>query len=437
MDAIDRFGDSLVRAARVRGGLRRGFTARLPFRYAHADRPGGPVPRLRVLLIVLVLMLVFAAIGLAASGVILTGTPVQPVIHPQASAGEGLPVEGGSRLLALRVADPAGGPPWGMRIVHTTRGLVCVQIGRVYHGRLGDLGIDGAFGDDGRFHALTADAMPDLLGGFQGLMSGQCAAPGATDSSQIVGLEASAAGNPPAGKGVAAGRREISFGLLGSHARSITYRSGSTLHTSKVLPGLGAYMIVQRYSSGRPLASFSESLGRDEPGNYSSPASPDGALTSITYSYAGKRCVDDGRLRAASCGLSEVPAPSPAKLPVVHEPVRVRLLLHRRLITGANISFHAPYPVTSALQNYTTIAHGCEWFSASGPNADVARGATVTIAIGPRLAPSKACPRAFTITVYYVRMIRGLPEPTVVGTVTVREPPGTRPEPALRPPARL
>ena len=76
------------------------------------------------------------------------------------NAGIGVPAPGGSRLLALRTADPQGGPPWGMRLVHTTRGEICVQIGRLADGQLGQLGIDGAFHDDGRFHPLAPDILP-------------------------------------------------------------------------------------------------------------------------------------------------------------------------------------------------------------------------------------------------------------------------------------
>jgi hypothetical protein len=83
-------------------------------------------------------------------------------------------------------------------------------------------------------------------------------------------------------------------------------RSSVRSLTEPVLQGLGAYLIVQRHTGGRQLGSVSETDGRDAPGNYSAPASPNGALTAITYNYAGKLCVDDGRLRLTSCGLSEV-----------------------------------------------------------------------------------------------------------------------------------
>ena len=233
--------------------------------------------------------------------------------------------------------------------------------------------------------------------------------------------------SPGPGAGVPADRREISFGLLGVHAVSITYREGSQPRTQPVLPGLGADLIVQRYTSGRPLGSVSETDGRDEPGNYSGPAGPNGALTAITYNYAGRTCVDRGNLRMASCGLSEVPPPSPAALPIVHEPLHAHVHIHDHVITSAQISFHAPYPVTNAEESYSATAPGCHRGLAGGgsSNADVAGGGLVTISVGGSLA--SACGRAMTFTVYYVRFARGLPQPTRLGRITIHEPPGTHP----------
>ncbi|MGD0455842.1 MAG: hypothetical protein ABSB69_19830 [Solirubrobacteraceae bacterium] len=62
------------------------------------------------------------------------------------------------KLLGLRVADPAGGPPWGIRLALsqsrlTPRPDVAIQIGRVIDGRLGFIGQDNAFHDDHLFHA--------------------------------------------------------------------------------------------------------------------------------------------------------------------------------------------------------------------------------------------------------------------------------------------
>lgn len=432
MDAIDKFGQELVLAGARRHARRRLLPGRLGARFARTSPRRRVSAHVRVALIALALLLATAAIGLAASGVILTGSPVGTVRAPIATAGEGIPVRGGARLLSLRVPDPAGGLPWGMRIVHTTRGLVCVQIGRVYHGQLGELGIDGAFGDDGRFHPLPADALPDVRGGLEGWDDGECAEPQQIYAADSVGLELSAASSPPANQGVPADRREISFGLLGSHAVSITYRSGSQTRTEPVLPGLGAYLIVQRYTSGRPLGSVSETDGRDEPGNYSAPAGPNGALTAITYDYAGRTCVDTGNTRLAACGLSEVPPPRPAPLPTVHEPLRVHLEIHGHVIGSAEVSFTAPYPVENAIQDYYVWARNCKQREGlSALNADVARGATVRIPIsGFQLAD--ACGRSLKIEVQYARTDNGPVQPTLVGTATIRWPPGTHPAPLPR-----
>ncbi len=430
MDAMDRFGQELVLAGRRRhaGRLRAFFGAH----FARTSPRRRASTHVRVALVALVLVLATAAITLAATGVILTGSPVGTVRAPIATAGEGIPVTGGARLLPLRAPDPAGGLPWGMRIVHTTRGLICVQIGRVYDDQLGQLGVDSAFHDDGRFHPLPTDALPDVLANAAGWMTGNCASPGEIYAGDSVGLELSAATSPGPGAGVPADRREISFGLLGVHAVSITYREGSHTHTEPVLPGLGAYLIVQRYTSGRPLGSVSETVGRDEPGNHSGPASPNGALTAITYDYAGRTCVDRGNLRLASCGLSEVPPPRPAALPIVHEPLRAHLQIHNHVITSAQISFRAPYPVTNADEDYSVRAPACRRGLTGGSSqADVARGALVTIPVGGVL--SEACgDRAVKFTVEYVDFAGGLPQPTPLGSITIHEPPGTHPAPLPR-----
>ncbi len=431
MDAMDRFGQELVRAGQRRHAWRRPLPALFGTRFARRSSRRSASVHVRVALVAFVLVLATAAITLAATGVILTGSPVGIAVAPVATAGEGIPVAGGARLLPLRAPDPAGGLPWGMRIIHTTRGLICVQIGRVYDDRLGQFGVDDAFHDDGRFHPLPTDALPGDIANVAGWMAGNCSSPGATYAGDSVGLELSAAPGPRPGAGVPADRREISFGLLGVHAVSITFREGSKTRTQSVLPGLGAYLIVQRYTSGRPLGSVSETDGRDEPGNYSGPAGPNGALTAITYDYAGRSCVDRGNLRLASCGLSEVPPPRPAALPAVREPLHAHLHIHNHVITSAQISFHAPYPVTNADENYSVTAPVCHRaLAGDGSQTDVARGGLVTIPVGRVL--SEACGRAVTFKVEYVSFAGGLPRPTSLGNITIHEPSGTRPVPLPR-----
>lgn len=389
----------------------------------------GPFGRMRVGLLALVLGCASTAGALAASGVILTGSPVRTVEPPSATAGQGIPLPGASRLLPLRTPDPAGGLPWGMRVVRTTRGLICVQVGRVENGELGELGVDGAFHDDGLFHPLPADALPDVLRGPGSILDSDCEMPGATFSGDIVGLDRNAATDPRAGVGSLAGRREISFGLLGPHAISIAYRSGSATHTQRVLPGLGAYLIVQRYTSGRPLASASETDG-NERGNDRFPAGPNGALTAITYRF-GKVCTDTGRGQVdGPCDLrSGPPAPAPA-LPAAHPAVHAHLLIHGDLITGADISFRAPYPVRSAGEGYELFLRTCPGLSGGSTDSDVARGGVVSIRLGTSsLALAFACESTATFRVEYSREVDGLATPTRIGTISLSEPAGTHPAP--------
>jgi hypothetical protein len=78
------------------------------------------------------------------------------------SAGRALPSS--SELLSLRVPDPQGGPPWGLRLVRTTRGDTCIQLGRVEDGKLGSLGIDYAWNDDHQFHPFPDTSEGDDCG---------------------------------------------------------------------------------------------------------------------------------------------------------------------------------------------------------------------------------------------------------------------------------
>ena len=100
-----------------------------------------------------------------------------------------------------------------------------------------------------RFHALPAERCPiPFAPRSVQLRELRCA--GRHLCGSIVGLQASAATNPGTRSGVAptAGRSPSACSV--EHAVSITYRSGSKPH-SRGAAGLGAYLIVQRYTSGR------------------------------------------------------------------------------------------------------------------------------------------------------------------------------------------
>ena len=233
-----------------------------------------------------------AAAALAAALLVLTlaGAFDGGGARPPSSAASGsadAPSVSSVRLLALRVADPQGGPPWGMRLLSTTRGLLCAQVGRVAHGQLGELGVDGAFHDDGRFHALAAGQLPEV--GGQGIAAdGDCVAPKETFAGEIDGLDRNALSNPMAGLALSQ-RREISFGLLGPHALAISYRSGSRTLRRRVLAGLGAYLIVAPARQSGHLGTSGAAPGSDYADDLA-PAGLTGALVTITSRYGRTVC---------------------------------------------------------------------------------------------------------------------------------------------------
>jgi len=168
-----------------------------------------------------------AALGVAAV-VIGSATAVA------ASGLLGNPVASGPRLLggaqpgsvvlsALRVRDPAGGLPWGIRTYRPRNqpssrarygpGATCAQIGHVLDDKLGVIGEDGAFGDDGRFHPLPLQPASDDCAGAQGFVTygripasgysgpGSCAVPAATGGARGGDAAAALSGRSPALRG--------------------------------------------------------------------------------------------------------------------------------------------------------------------------------------------------------------------------------------------
>jgi hypothetical protein len=382
---------------------------------------------LRLPAIALLALLGTTTIALAASGVILTGSTVPPPGRLRPGYELGIPVRGGSELLPLRAPDPAGGLPWGMRVVRTTRGYLCVQIARVQDGMLGELGIDGAFHDDGRFHPLPANALgAQLAFGVNCELSGRSgfAAAIAGLPQSAAGLQPGAASNTSASVSHAS-LREISFGLLGKHARKIAYRSEDGVKTAEMLPGLGAYLIVQRATQGAQPGEASESSAPA-----GDPVGPNGTLTAITYSYGKRTCTVVGHGNALSaCGFSERP-PKATPLLVVHEPLHIQLEIHDHTITAAYLVFHAPYPVTSAAESYSVFSNGCRVSSGESTPYNVAKGAILHISIASILA--YACSRSVKISLYYTSSIDDNVAPTALGKVTVHIPRGDHAQPFPR-----
>jgi hypothetical protein len=191
---------------------------------------------------------------------------------------------GASRLLPLRVPDPEGGLPWGMRIIRTTRGELCVQIGRIEHEQLGELGIDGVFHDDGRFHQMPADVLPETsrvgtsVYNNDATESVSCHLVGQAVAGEHLGVDRSAgAANGHVQRIPRRELRNLSYGLLGPAAVSVSYHDGAKPHTAAVLAPIGAYLIVQRATRGEQVGSGQESLGSE------GDLPPSAPLTAITY----------------------------------------------------------------------------------------------------------------------------------------------------------
>lgn len=393
-----------------------------------------------LLAVTLVTLLALATIALAATGVILTGTAVRPeeVLNP--SVGLGVPAPGASELLPLRVADPAGGPPWGMRIVSTTRGEVCVQVGRVHNGQLGELGVDGAFHDDGRFHPIPVDALPRdefhhrVFDSLLGTATTSCHVAGESVAGEHVGVSQSAAAHTPRSPAPVSGLRDLVYGMLGPQAVSVSYREGGKDRTARVLAPTGSYLIVIPTTPHQQVGYGNEALGTD------SDLAPGPPLTTITYRIHGRLCQRDPSQPpgasfhvARACPRPQFPASS-GPIRELHQRLRVRLLISHDLITGARVTLTAPFAVNSAREHYTvsvpmipcTAQPGV--FSASQETTarNIARGAVISWRVPDPFANVCRGHQA-AIDVRYEPYPHGQ---VLVGSATIDEPSGTRPQPS-------
>jgi hypothetical protein len=239
--------------------------------HARARRrwPGLRASRWRVLPVMLALVLIGAAVAFA-SGLISFGAPAASVpVFANPRAGLGRIAPGTVRLLPLSVPDPHGGLPWGMRVLSTTRGVGCLQVGRLLDGRLVALGQDGAFGNDGRAHELPLSTNVERLNCSFVDGHGRI-----FDSVTIKSQAASAAPGvycePPGTYAPShraafstcalADERNLYYGMLGPDATSLTYSAGGKSHTVTTVGGDGAYLIVTPGTTHR----YSGAAGRLE-----------------------------------------------------------------------------------------------------------------------------------------------------------------------------
>jgi hypothetical protein len=397
-------------------------------RDASRRRSGALGARRPSLVIALVLlMLAGAAAAIAATSGWLTGDPVteRPGMTFKSDVGLGKVIAGSARLAALRVQDPDGGPPWGIRTLHTTRQLGCVQVGRVVDGRLGVLGRDGAFGNDGKFHELPASVLSQSqcapLDGAShtfiaisysgmpagGLRDGCAARPWPKHLPGAGGLAKRSRGDHQLPVCARADLRNVLYGTLGPQGKAITYTdpaSGRSA-TQQAVGTDRAYLVVSRPTAQHPAT-----------GGWYTLSTPGSGLTAVHYR-------DGSTCRVVSARRAGGARPCPAKGLVVtplthaqvHAPISVTAAAKlERPPSGPHgdrsgpaarrvtVAFRAPVATPDARSYYMvslTIGQGadrCGWGAMSGP---VARSVRAGEAIRQDVWVPPNCHGAIDVTV--------------------------------------
>jgi hypothetical protein len=381
--------------------------------------------RWRVLPAMLLLVLIVAAVAIA-SGLISFGAPAASVpVFANPRAGLGRIAPGTVRLLPVSAPDPHGGLPWGMRVLSTTRGVGCLQVGRLLDGRLVALGQDGAFGNDGRAHELPLSTNVERLNCKFVDGRGQI-----FDSVTIKSQAASAAPGvhcePPGTYAPShhaafstcplADERNLYYGMLGPDATSLTYSAGGTSHTVATVGGDGAYLIVtpgttHRYSGAAGSRERAGLYASDEVPVYSPITTIDyrgGAtchlMTSERWIYGPQACAPP---LAEPFGWVQVGVPTHAQLAT---PIRATLIRDAEGRLAIRVRFTSRVAISSLRGEYQL-----EWHEpgtapqayAGGPidegasasyggmipqGRNIAPGQTLTKTLGrnplgPRLAP--------------------------------------------------
>jgi hypothetical protein len=311
------------------------------------------------------LALAVAAAALAAVGVISFGSPARSsgsLAKPR--QGLGALALGTARVLPVAVADPAGGLAWGMRELSTTRGVGCIEFGRLLDGRLGVIGSDGAFGNDDKFHELPADGLAN---------GGKCANLDAEGrlfdtvsafSVPVSGWQGQGSCIPPSPTGGpgscrSADLRDLYYGLLGPEATRLTYRLHGQLRTITPAGPEGAYLIVALHSSGpqahrRYLGGAIDSI---MPLPWSSPIASityrDGTVCHIAATQPGTlkgQCIPPGYQPAHARVLTNAQVAATIHASVVATRAAARPGSH-----AIRVSFTARVAVTRASNSYELV----------------------------------------------------------------------------------
>lgn len=430
--AVERHGSTAADPATRWQATRRRARRRLPMRLIAA---------------VALITLAIAAAALAAAGVLFTGSAVPPIPESGPHVGLGIPSRGGARLTAHSFPDPAGGAPWGMRIVHTTRGLVCLQVGRLHDGKLGVIGEDGAFHDDGLFHPLPKEVIARMPQRF----ATACEPEGIAREGEVPAMPASAENGPGMASLPASKQRRLYFGLLGPDAVSLVYETGSGKRKIRLEPRTGAFLIVlpgngkgrdESYAGGNGFPSHDEGRIRAE---Y--------PIVEISYDIHGRLC-EEGHIKPigpnpcprespeeASRRAREAESPPDLEVPI-HVSLHVvprRSLAPERARPGealeappgkvdgvyytAHVSFRAPFAVRGAQSGYSLVI-GKPGERIGGTSLrierDVRRGSIVHVIEKDVFANAHHKP--VLIQIFYSDLSAKHHRGVIVGQTTVKEP---------------
>jgi hypothetical protein len=345
---------ALIAAAERQRALATGQPATAP-PTTRDPHPGRWRPQVRLVALAVIAVLAIAAVAFAATGEFSTGQIIEPVSPPTPRAQDGAAIPSTIHLLTVRSPDPAGGPAWALRLARTTRGEVCITPGRAQGDMIGVLGIDRAFGDDGRLHPFASDYIDPAGCGLSDanryayLAVSQVGVP---SSALSPGITAPAGGckldnPPPADRALLCPTdtlRDVYFGLLGPDATQITYHDASgDLRTERPAGHYGAYLIVLPYTSGLQ-------------GNASIDAGPAGRPF-VSVSYRNGRVCRPTVTHACQPAGYHAPKPGPLKASQVRTPISVRVVPARSYCssrhTSTVIACDGPVP-----HGFSRITHG-------------------------------------------------------------------------------
>lgn len=332
-------------------------------------------------------------------------------IKPRPGVGPGLRA-GPAQTLALRVRDPAGGPPWTLRVFTSTRGGHCVQVGQVVRGHF------GVFVPPNTLEPLRA-----WPGGASSLCSGQAHAGfpvvrGLQRVRTIGGMgDRRRCPDGAFGDCPITSVTVLRYGLLGPRARRVRLldedgRVLASMRTSVRTGGAYLFAVAQPVAPyvavERAERAWQAAIVRATKAERARGAPPAQAFArarravgpaprahvplprlAIVATFAGGRTLrvaGPGRTRAPLPGLERPRRAASPALP--HDvPVAVRVHAPGRYAT-VTLSFRAPRAITRFDVHYTTTLHGRSGRRCDRPTGglsvttrDVAAGETVRVVL--------------------------------------------------------